>query len=53
MKLGKWRSVNAPVRVSRKKKADFDIAIQDLLKRGYKVTWQHETLNFAVLKRNG
>ncbi len=51
MKLGKWRNKGAPVRVARKSKEKFDQAIIDLIDRGYEVVWQHETLNFAELKR--
>lgn len=51
MRLGKWRNQDAPVRIGRKSKVAFDQAIADLLKRGYEVVWQHETQNFAELRR--
>lgn len=53
MRLGKWRNQDAPVRIGRKSKAAFDQAIADLLGRGYEVIWQHETQNFAELRRIG
>ena len=52
MRLGKWRNDEATVKVARKNKKDFDRAINDLIERGYEVIWQHETGNFAELKRN-
>ncbi|MEG0260652.1 MAG: hypothetical protein RR548_09960 [Carnobacterium sp.] len=51
MKLGKWRSQNEPVRIARKKTTDFERALKELVERGYTVTWRHETLNFAELRR--
>lgn len=51
MKLGKWRGNDATVKVARKNKQNFDQAIKDLTERGYVVIWQHETMNFAELKR--
>lgn len=51
MQLGKRRTHNQTVKVARKNKDDFDQAINDLIKRGYEVIWQHKTGNFAELKR--
>lgn len=51
MRLGKWRNQGVPVRIGRKSKKAFDQAIDDLLKRGYEVVWQHESQNFAELRR--
>lgn len=51
MMMGKRRTHNQTVKVARKRKEDFDRAINDLIKRGYEVIWQHETGNFAELSR--
>lgn len=51
MIIGKRRTTDAAVKVARKSKASFDEAIAELLKRGYVIVWQHETMNFAELKR--
>lgn len=51
MQLGKWRNHDAPIRIARKNKQDFERALNELIMRGYVVVWRHETLNFAKLKR--
>lgn len=51
MMMGKRCTHNQTVKVARKSKEDFDRAINDLIKRGYEVIWQHKTGNFAELKR--